>query len=55
MSAARGFARNKPIMVVKPGRFKPDGKPALSHTGVLVHSDHVYDAAFKRAGAIRIK
>ena len=55
MSAARGFAHNKPIMVVKPGRFKSKTKAALSHTGALVSSDQVYDAAFKRAGVVRIK
>jgi acetyltransferase len=55
MSAARGFAHNKPILVVKPGRFKPNVKSALSHTGALVGSDQIYDAAFKRAGLVRVK
>ena len=55
MSAARGFAHSKPIMVVKPGRFKPKTKTALSHTGALVGCEQVYDAAFKRAGIVRIK
>jgi len=55
MSAARGFAHNKPIMVVKPGRFKEKQKTPLSHTGALVGSEQVYDAAFKRAGVVRIK
>jgi acetyltransferase len=55
MSAARGFAHNKPIMVVKPGRFKPNAKSALSHTGALVGSDQIYDAAFKRVGLVRVK
>lgn len=55
MSAARGFAHNKPIMVMKPGRFKPVAKSAFSHTGALVGCDEVYDAAFKRAGVVRVK
>ncbi len=55
MSAARGFAHNKPIMVVKPGRFKANAKAAFSHTGALVGCDQVYDAAFRRAGVVRIK
>jgi len=55
MSAARGFAHNKPIVVVKPGRFKPNAKSALSHTGALVGSDQIYDAAFKRVGLVRVK
>ena len=55
MSAARGFAHNKLIVVVKPGRFHETPKPALSHTGALIECDQVYDAAFKRAGVVRIK
>jgi len=31
MSAARGFARNKPIIVVKPGRFAESASGPLSH------------------------
>jgi acetyltransferase len=55
MSAARGFAHSKLIVVVKPGRFQEKPKSALSHTGALVRCDQVYDAAFKRAGVVRIK
>ena len=55
MSASRGFAHNKLIVVVKPGRFQEKSKPALSHTGALITRDRVYDAAFKRAGIVRIK
>jgi acetyltransferase len=55
MSAARGFAHNKPIMVVKPGRFKLAPRTAFSHTGTLVTCDQVYDAAFQRAGVVRVK
>jgi acetyltransferase len=55
LSAARGFAHNKPIMVVKPGRFLPESKATLSHTGALIRCDEVYDAAFKRAGVVRVR
>jgi len=55
MSAARGFARNKPIIILKPGRFTESAKAAMSHTGAMAGDDQVYDAAFKRAGVIRIK
>jgi acetyltransferase len=55
MSASRGFARNKPIIVVKPGRFTESAKAALSHTGSMAGDDEVYEAAFKRAGVIRVK
>ncbi|HUV80117.1 MAG TPA: bifunctional acetate--CoA ligase family protein/GNAT family N-acetyltransferase [Candidatus Bathyarchaeia archaeon] len=55
MSAARGFARNKPIIVVKSGRFAESSKAALSHTGAMAGDDQVYDAAFKRVGVVRVK
>ncbi len=55
MSAARGFARNKPIIVVKPGKFAESAKATLSHTGSMAGDDQIYDAAFKRVGVIRVK
>ncbi len=54
MSSARGFARTKPIVVVKPGKFTESAKAALSHTGSMAGDDQVYDAAFKRVGVIRV-
>jgi acetyltransferase len=54
MSAARHFARTKPIIVVKAGRFGESAKAAASHTGSLTGEDLVYDAAFKRAGIVRV-
>jgi len=55
MSAARGFARNKPIIVVKPGRFAESARAARSHTGAMASDDEVYDAAFRRAGVVRVR
>ncbi len=55
MSAARGFARNKPIIILKPGRSGESARAALSHTGALVGDDGVYEAAFKRVGVVRVK
>jgi len=46
---------NKPVIVFKSGRSQAGAKAALSHTGSLVGEDHVFDAAFKRAGIIRVK
>ena len=54
MSAARHFARTKPIIVVKAGKFPESSKAAASHTGSLIGNDDVYDAAFKRAGIVRV-
>ncbi|MEM3673137.1 MAG: GNAT family N-acetyltransferase [Candidatus Bathyarchaeia archaeon] len=55
MSAARHFARTKPIIVVKAGKFAESAKAAASHTGALTGEDLVYDAAFKRAGMVRVE
>ncbi len=54
MSAARGFARTKPIIVVKSGRFSESASAATSHTGALAGEDAIYDAAFRRAGIVRV-
>ncbi|SFH82324.1 bifunctional acetate--CoA ligase family protein/GNAT family N-acetyltransferase [Modicisalibacter xianhensis] len=55
LSAARMASRNKPVIVVKAGRSDAGAKAALSHTGALAGSDAVYDAAFRRAGMLRVK
>lgn len=54
MSAARAAARTKPVLVVKSGRRAEGAKAARSHTGALAGSDAVYDAAFRRAGMLRV-
>jgi acetyltransferase len=54
MSAARAAARRKPVLVVKVGRHAEAARAARSHTGALAGSDKVYDAAFRRAGMLRV-
>jgi acetyltransferase len=54
MSAARGFARTKPIIVIKAGKHAAGAKAASSHTGALAGDYAVYDAAFKRAGVVMV-
>jgi acetyltransferase len=54
MSAARAAARIKPVVVVKSGRHAQGAKAAQTHTGALAGSDAVYDAAFRRAGLLRV-
>ncbi|MEP7242076.1 MAG: GNAT family N-acetyltransferase [Gammaproteobacteria bacterium] len=54
MSAARATARNKPVIVVKAGRYAEGAKAAASHTGALAGADDVYDAAFRRSGMLRV-
>ncbi len=54
MSAARAAARVKPVIVIKSGRHPRAAKAAATHTGALAGSDAVYDAAFRRAGLLRV-
>src|SRR5262249_45042002 len=54
MSAARAAARAKPVVVIKSGRHAQGAKAAQTHTGALAGSDSVYDAAFRRAGLLRV-
>jgi acetyltransferase len=54
LSAARAFARGKPIVAYKAGRFPESAKAAASHTGALASEDEVFDAAFARAGIARV-
>ncbi len=55
MSAARGVARIKPVIVLKAGRHAAAAKAAASHTGSMAGSAAVYDAAFARAGLVRVR
>jgi acetyltransferase len=54
MTAARAFARTKPIICYKAGRFPESAQVAASHTGAMASEDAVYDAAFQRAGLARV-
>lgn len=55
MTAARSYARSKPIIVYKAGRFPRSAEVAASHTGAMATEDGIYDAAFERMGLSRIK
>jgi acetyltransferase len=55
LSAAREVALTKPIIVIKPGRTSAAAKAAASHTGSLTGSDEVLQAAFQRAGVLRVE
>ncbi len=54
MTAARSFARSKPIVAYKAGRFPESAKVAASHTGAMAAEDAIYDAAFRRVGIARV-
>ncbi|MFM7083873.1 MAG: bifunctional acetate--CoA ligase family protein/GNAT family N-acetyltransferase [Hyphomicrobium sp.] len=54
LTAARRAARTKPVIVIKAGRQEAGARAALSHTGALAGSDAAYEAAFRRAGVLRV-
>lgn len=54
MSGLRIAARMKPVIVLKVGRHHESAHAALSHTGAMVGSDDVFDAALRRAGVVRV-
>ncbi len=52
-AALRAARAGKPIVVFKIGKSEAGARSAVSHTGALAGADKMYDALFKRVGAIR--
>jgi acetyltransferase len=53
LSSARAAARLKPVLVLKP--WQPAGETGgLTHAGLIVTPDRAHDAAFHRAGLLRV-
>ena len=55
LSALRGAANTKPVVVLKAGNAALASQAALTHSGAFVASDEVFDAALRRTGAVRVK
>ena len=55
MSALRSAANSKPVVILKSGRKPAGNEAAQTHSGAIVGSDDVFDAALRRAGAVRVQ
>jgi acetyltransferase len=53
ISAARGYAKTKPIIIVKPNRADENQNSTVSDTGLL--KEAIHDAAFRRSGVVRVE
>lgn len=55
LSGLRIAARMKPVVIVKGGRHEESSRAAMFHTGAMVGSDAVFNAALERSGAVRAR
>ena len=55
MSALRSAAIAKPVVVLKAGRRAAGNEAAQTHSAATVGADDVFDAALRRAGAVRVR
>jgi acetyltransferase len=55
MSALRSASHAKPVVVLKAGRKPAGNAAAQTHSAAIVGSDDVFDAALRRAGAVRVR
>jgi len=55
IDVASKVVKKKPILALKGGVTKEAARRALSHTASIAGSDIVFDAAFKKAGIIRVE
>lgn len=55
IEVAREIVKKKPILVLKGGITHESAKRAKSHTASIAGSDQVFDAAFRKAGIIRVE
>jgi acetyltransferase len=54
LSALRCTANTKPVVIIKSGNGAAASRAAATHSGTLIGSDEVFDAALRRTGAVRV-
>ena len=54
VSSLRAAARAKPVMVLKVGHHPLASRAAHAHTGSITGDDAVFEAVFRRSGAVRL-
>ena len=54
LAAARAATRHKPVIAIKAGRSAGASSAVRSHTGAMIGSFEVYEAAFRRAGVVAV-
>jgi acetyltransferase len=55
LEQAQYVTREKPIVALKVGRYERSQEAVASHTGALAGLESAYNAAFRRAGVIRVE
>jgi acyl-CoA synthetase (NDP forming) len=55
LRVAQTVSLKKPIVAIKSGRSQAGTRAAFSHTGSLAGIDEIYNAAFRKAGVVRVE
>jgi len=55
LRVAQAASVKKPVVAIKSGRTRAGIRAASSHTGTLAGNDRIYEAAFRKAGIIRVE
>jgi acyl-CoA synthetase (NDP forming) len=55
LEKVKKVTRLKPVVALKPGKTDAAARAISSHSGALSGSDSIYEAAFKKAGVLRVE